>query len=161
VAFFADAHFHPRGESLVGAIHLSHRLLADAPEDLVDELVIQMATAVGSLLPFAPISAITVSGVKTSTPPSRNKSSWPALARRISGDALTIRLNDTVHFLHQFVNRHLASRNLCPEQFVEEFDSAHSGNFGPMTLGDPALTIPLDGRSKAHLFRESLWGLRE
>ena len=64
------------------------------------------------------------------------------LPSRISLDALTIRIDDTVDFLHQLINSHLASGDFRPEQLVEELDSVQSRDLGPLTLGDPSLAIP-------------------
>jgi hypothetical protein len=62
---------------------------------------------------------------------------------------LTICLNDTVYFLHQLINSHLASGNFGPEQLVEEVNWVQSRDLGSLTLGTPALAIPLNGRRQA------------
>jgi hypothetical protein len=57
---------------------------------------------------------------------------------------LTIRLDGTVHFLHQLVDGRLDGGHLCPGQLVEEVGAAQPGELGRLALRDPPLAIPLD-----------------
>lgn len=84
-----------------------------------------------------------------------------ALASRISGDALTIRLDGTVDFLHQFIGGHLTRWHLRPEQLIEEFRSAHFRDEGTLALRDPTLTIPLNCRRDQHFLGERFGCWRE
>jgi hypothetical protein len=69
----------------------------------------------------------------------------------MSGDALTMRLVGTFHFLCQFLRSHLASGDLGASECLDELPPAQSGDLGALPLRNQAAAVQVDRRRETDL----------
>jgi hypothetical protein len=83
------------------------------------------------------------------------------LARRISGDALTMRSVRTLHLLLQFLRSHLAGWNLSATKSLEKLRTTQAGDLSAAPLRNQAAAVQVDGGNTKDLSTEVFRTLAE